>query len=1277
MFNQSINYMKSKSFLAKAFLMLLAVLFSLTGARAQETLTVYEGTATNNIVPAYIFYFDDFTRSQFVIPAGDLEAMAGGGTISALKFYTISDNVPYTTVSEVDVYLMEVDYTTMTALEPKDNGIIVYHGTLDVVAEGDGGSLTIEFDTPYTYGGGNLLVGIENTTDAGYKNIKFLGTEAEGAACAGSNGTSLDDVAGSVRNFIPMTTFTYTPGGGVVYPKPTDLTVSDLGTNSVTISWTEPEGKVDGYAYQYKKAKDEEWSTEATVVDPTVALTDLTSGTPYNFRVKAIYGEDASSYASINFTTDCDVVSIPFEEEFTGDITCWTLTDCHSQTGLNGGVFQFHYSTTPPQYLISPEFNATTAIMVSFYYLIYSANYPETFQVGYSSTTRDVDAFTWKDEVTATNASEWLKYEAECPAGTKFVAIRYNSNDMYYLFVTNFSIEESNGLFTPTDLAVSEIGNKSAKLSWTENGEATAWQIALNGDEENLIAADSNPFTLEGLTPETAYTAKVRAVNGEKTSKWSNEVSFTTDIQFPAPTELATEPATTTATITWTGTADSYNLRYRVSTGGDELVTDFEDSSMGEWTTIDADGDGNTWVLGSAAGGIYIQEGGSLAGTGRDSSQDLIVSGSYSNVTGALTPDNYLVSPQITLGGSISFYACAQDASYAAEHFGVAVSTAGNTDAADFTTIQEWTMTNTGAPASSRRKAQGTWGLFTVDLSAYAGQEGYVAIRHFNCTDQFLLNVDDITIVEPAEGEEQPWTTIANATSPYTIEGLDPETKYDVQVQAVYADGESTWAATHFTTLSENSAPSNIAADLVADGATLTWEGQGDSYNVRYRVAGDDGEIFADDFENGLGNWTIYTEGEAISGYDGWVMMSNGTYVAASFSWYGGTAYAADNWLITPAVELTGTLTFDVMVDASYPDSYEVLLSTTGDAIEDFTTELQAMAGGTTGTVTIDLSAYAGQTGYIAIHHVSTDCNYLCIDNFGIYSEPTPAGEWQTIATNDLTATISGLETNSLYEYQIQSVKGESESEWSEIDEFALVTLDCAGENSDLINKFNGKYAHVTLANRTFYQDGTWNTIYLPFDMSAEELEASPLGGADIRTLSNSTMEGNTVTLNFIPDAVNAWGQYYGGVAYIAKWTSGSGIENPAFANVTITTDEYYTGDDEGDVMVQFYGTYDFYQFVDDNTSLLFIGADNKLNYPLAGATIGATRGYFTLEGVTAGEESGVKFFTNLGDEDPTGIANINAEEGGDWYDISGRKLAGKPSMKGIYVNGGRKVTVK
>ena len=191
----------------RSLLLMTLFLALLGGARAQSELTVYEGTATSNVVPAYVFYFDDFTRSQFVIPADDLTEM-DGGTISSLKFYTTASNIPYTALSSARVYLMEVNYTTIEALEPTANGQIVYEGYFDFVSEGDGGSLTIGFTSPYTYGGGNLLVGIENTEDSGYKSIYFYGTSVNGASWAGSNSSSLDGVTGSQRNFIPKTTFT-------------------------------------------------------------------------------------------------------------------------------------------------------------------------------------------------------------------------------------------------------------------------------------------------------------------------------------------------------------------------------------------------------------------------------------------------------------------------------------------------------------------------------------------------------------------------------------------------------------------------------------------------------------------------------------------------------------------------------------------------------------------------------------------------------------------------------------------------------------------------------------------------------------------------------------------------------------------------------------------------------------------------------------------------------------------------------------------------------------
>ena len=183
-----------------------------------------------------------------------------------------------------------------------------------------------------------------------------------------------------------------------------------------------------------------------------------------------------------------------------------------------------------------------------------------------------------------------------------------------------------------------------------------------------------------------------------------------------------------------------------VNSQAEPTVYSFETGLEG-WTTIDADGDGFNWARASV-----LMSGYSIPS---HEGSDAVSSQSYDRTAGALTPDNYIVSPQVNLSSiaTLTFWACSQDASYPAEHFGVAISTSGNTNASDFTTIQQWTLTaksggnGNGAWASRDDKGNresGSWYQFEVDLSAYSGM-GYIAIRHFNCSDQFYLNVDDIT----------------------------------------------------------------------------------------------------------------------------------------------------------------------------------------------------------------------------------------------------------------------------------------------------------------------------------------------------------------------------------------------------------------------------------------------------------------------------------------------------------------------------------------------------
>ena len=168
-----------------------------------------------------------------------------------------------------------------------------------------------------------------------------------------------------------------------------------------------------------------------------------------------------------------------------------------------------------------------------------------------------------------------------------------------------------------------------------------------------------------------------------------------------------------------------------------DLFFDFNDGIL-SWTTIDGDGDGYNWEM--------------RQNWGNTTNPYSVTSASYdSYADSVLYPKNFLVSPYKLDCEEISFIACAQDATNPAEHFGVAVSTTGNVDANDFSLVWEADMT---------AKAPGEWHYYEVDLRDYQGQDIYVAIVHFNCSNQFMLNIDDIMLYRTYNGLNDNTTTL-------------------------------------------------------------------------------------------------------------------------------------------------------------------------------------------------------------------------------------------------------------------------------------------------------------------------------------------------------------------------------------------------------------------------------------------------------------------------------------------------------------------------------------
>ena len=176
---------------------------------ATVQLTVNDGEATNQYV-INGYYCDNYQKTEYIIPKTDLTTV-DGGVIKSMRLY-ISTPANKAFTSTFKVFLKETENTTIDSYEGYVDGDVVYTGTFDAT----GSVLDIVFDDDYEYNGGNLLVGIYNTTKGVYTSSgtpKFYGKSSTGSLVSGYNSV-LASVSATQQNFLPKTTFTYLPVTG-------------------------------------------------------------------------------------------------------------------------------------------------------------------------------------------------------------------------------------------------------------------------------------------------------------------------------------------------------------------------------------------------------------------------------------------------------------------------------------------------------------------------------------------------------------------------------------------------------------------------------------------------------------------------------------------------------------------------------------------------------------------------------------------------------------------------------------------------------------------------------------------------------------------------------------------------------------------------------------------------------------------------------------------------------------------------------------------------------
>lgn len=416
------------------------------------------------------------------------------------------------------------------------------------------------------------------------------------------------------------------------------------------------------------------------------------------------------------------------------------------------------------------------------------------------------------------------------------------------------------------------------------------------------------------------------------------------------------------------------------------IIWDFEsEDQFAEWTIVDNDGDGFNWQYFSNAG---METGRMTAHEG----DGLVFSASYDNDSSTpLTPDNWLISPEVTLGGMLSFWACGQDASYCEEVFGVYVCEGTSTNPADF--VQVGTdMVATGAMKE-----------YMLDLSAYEGKEGRFAIVHHHCTDMFYLNIDDVCL--DVGGDFIPEPTL----------------------------------------------PVNVTADPAATTADVAWDGaEGDSWNLRYRVYDPNEaqtilwDLTIDNYQSQIADWGIYDADEdgnnwelAYSDFDPTGQLGDQENVCFYSVSFEGDALSPDNWLITPDLTLGGTFKFWAQND-NYPDVLGVYVLT-DEGYYQLGDDITPPSEWT--EYSFDTSEFKGQVGSIVIRH------YNCTDQWRVYvdyvSYTTPGAEpaeWIEVkGLSDPNYTIEGLEPGTDYVVEVQAYNERGETSWTDPTYFTTI----------------------------------------------------------------------------------------------------------------------------------------------------------------------------------------------------------------------------------------------